>query len=420
MANQLRAEVISIGDEMTSGQRLDTNTQWLSQQLGELGVEVAFHSTVGDNLADKIDVFRVASRRADIVVCTGGLGPTSDDLTREVLANLAKVELDYHPEVVEHIRKIYSRHSREMPERNRVQAYFPKGSTIIDNPEGTAPGIDMEHRDPIGSKCRFFALPGVPAEMKQMWNATVGPAIRTMTGDQRLYHHHVIHCFGTGESQTEEMLPDLIRRGRDPRVGITASNATISLRISTRGETIEQCDSKMRPTINQIKQIMGEHVFGENGETLQEVVVRLLNERTQSLAIADLGLGGEVAVCLDQCPTNRATLAGALVCTPGSVARMIEGQQEKSDARTNADQPGYSLNNLAEYVRNHFQADFGIAIGEIEFPKNDNSHGMYKVFISSRSQSLEKEFRFGGHSSLRRPRSVKQVLNAFRCFLQAD
>ena len=159
--SDLRAEVIAIGDEMTSGQRLDTNTQWLSQQLGDLGVHVAFHTTVGDDLNDNIAVFRAAANRAQIVVCTGGLGPTQDDLTRQALAEMADVELELDSETIKHIESIFASYGRKMPESNVIQAYFPAGSQVVPNPEGTAPGIDFQvhHSD---NPCRIFALPGVP------------------------------------------------------------------------------------------------------------------------------------------------------------------------------------------------------------------------------------------------------------------
>ena len=163
-----RAEVIAIGDELASGQRLDTNSQWLSQRLGEIGIPVGFHSTVADDLASNIEVFRHAIARADVILCTGGLGPTADDLTREAVAAATGTELELDEPSLEHVRGIFARRGREMPERNRIQAMFPAGSRPIHNPEGTAPGIAMEIARADREPCRLFALPGVPAEMFQL------------------------------------------------------------------------------------------------------------------------------------------------------------------------------------------------------------------------------------------------------------
>ena len=172
------AEIIAIGDELTSGQRLDTNSQWLSERLGELGVPVAFHTTVGDDLEDNVAVFRTAIDRADIVVATGGLGPTADDLTREAIAAAAGVELVQDDAALAHIRNLFARRSREMPERNMLQAQFPRGSRVVPNPHGTAPGIDLTVPRSCGPPCRVFALPGVPAEMFAMWNDNRRPGDR--------------------------------------------------------------------------------------------------------------------------------------------------------------------------------------------------------------------------------------------------
>src|SRR5947208_846830 len=181
----MHAEIISIGDELTSGQRLDTNSQWLAERLLEIGVPVAFHTTVGDQLTDNVLVFRQACERADILLVTGGLGPTADDLTRQALAEVAGVELVQDDVSLAHIKTLFAKRKREMPPANVVQAQFPQGSRPIFNPNGSAPGIDMlievaadgTRRVPTTKAARVFALPGVPAEMKEMWAATVGPAI---------------------------------------------------------------------------------------------------------------------------------------------------------------------------------------------------------------------------------------------------
>lgn len=158
------AEVISIGDELTSGQRLDTNSHWISERLGELGIRVMYHTTVADDLAANVDVFRAAAQRADIVVATGGLGPTADDLTREALAEVVGRPLVLDEPSLEYIRELFARFKRDMPERNRVQALFPQGSRIISNANGTAPGIWLDVPRQGTGDSHVFALPGVPAE----------------------------------------------------------------------------------------------------------------------------------------------------------------------------------------------------------------------------------------------------------------
>ncbi|MEE9603802.1 MAG: CinA family nicotinamide mononucleotide deamidase-related protein, partial [Thermoguttaceae bacterium] len=289
------AEVISIGDELTSGQRLDTNSQWISQRLAELGVRVGFHTTVADDLAASIAIFQAAVGRADLVVTTGGLGPTADDLTRESLAAAAGCELVRNDDALETIREMFRRFGRKMPRSNELQAMFPAGSRPIPNAHGTAPGIAMEFARPSREPCRLFALPGVPTELFGMWQQSVAPAISAALPAGRVIRHRRIKCFGAGESKMEEMLPDLVRRGRTPSVGITASGATITLRITAEGANEEECHAAMEPTVATIRECLGTLVFGEEDDELEHAVARLLAERDATLAVAEWGTGGQIA-----------------------------------------------------------------------------------------------------------------------------
>ncbi len=287
---RLIAEVISIGDEMTSGARLDTNAQWLSRRLGELGITVEFHSTVGDTLAHNIDVYRAAAARADVVVSTGGLGPTRDDLTREALAALVGCELEFRESAMKHIESLFARRKREMPQRNRVQAMFPSGSDEIFNPQGTAPGIDMSVGRAERPPSRIYALPGVPAEMKRMFDDTVAPRILAQSGGATRIRHLVMKFFGTGESDMEQRLGEMISRQRQPRVGITVSAATISLRITATGETDEACDAMIQRTRAEILELVPELYFGD-GEDFEQyhAIDALLRERDESMVVVELG-----------------------------------------------------------------------------------------------------------------------------------
>ncbi|MDZ4848492.1 MAG: molybdopterin-binding protein [Pirellulaceae bacterium] len=282
----MRAEIISIGDELTSGQRLDTNSRWLSAQLADLGVQTAFHTTVGDSLSDNIDAFRTAARRVDLVVCTGGLGPTADDLTREAMSEAFEKPLELRQEALAHIESLFARRRRPMPDRNRSQAMFPVGAAIIPNPHGSAPGIDMT----VDGPCRFFALPGVPAEMIQMWNETVLRRLIDEMGIGGLrWFYRSLRVFGIGESDVEAKLPDLIRRDRVPRVGITVSQATINLRIACLAKTPEEAVEMARATEHEIYSALGDLVFGSQEQELDDVVHERLVERRQTLGIIEYG-----------------------------------------------------------------------------------------------------------------------------------
>jgi len=295
--HSLTAEVISIGDEMTSGARLDTNSQWLCQRLGELGVSVRFKSMVGDQLQDNVDVLQIAAQRADIIVTTGGLGPTADDLTRDAIAIACDQELVLSESALAHIAAMFERRGREMPPRNRVQAMFPRGSQEIFNPRGTAPGIDTNVVSPHGRSARIFALPGVPAEMMEMFTATVAPRItEAIGGSRRVIKHGIVKCFGLGESDMEARLGEMISRTRFPRVGITVSAATISLRIVAEAEQESACDAMIQQTKAEIFELAGDYVFGE-GEAfeLQHALAQTLLQRGQRLASIEVGHGAPIA-----------------------------------------------------------------------------------------------------------------------------
>ncbi len=284
------AEVISIGDEMTSGARVDTNAAWLSRRLSDLGVHVAFHSTVGDTLSHNIEVFRTAIERADVIVATGGLGPTRDDLTREALAAVIDQPLEFRQSAMDHIESLFTRRDRQMPERNRVQAMFPTGTQEVFNPHGTAPGIDASVPRDGRSPSRIFALPGVPAEMMRMFDETVAPRIIERLGNRLAIRQHVIKLFGIGESEMERRLGDMIARDRQPRVGITVSAATISLRISAIGESAEQCQSLIDQTRSEIIEKVPEYFFGD-GEDFEQhhAIDQILTDRNESLVVIELG-----------------------------------------------------------------------------------------------------------------------------------
>ncbi len=287
----MQAEVLAIGDEITSGQRIDTNSAWLSQRLAEIGIPTMYHTTVADDLAACSQAVETALARADIVVCTGGLGPTADDLTRQAIAAATSRELRLDEPSLAHIRDLFARHGRTMPEQNRVQALFPLGSRVIPNPHGTAPGIDLTWEN-NGRTSRIFALPGVPAEMMEMWQDSVLPELVPAGRSRPRIHHYRLKCFGLGESALEQRLPDLIRRGRIPSVGITVHKATITLRITAQGDTIDACREQMQSTVQTIHDCLGSIVFGEEDDELEDAVARLLESRGATLATVEFGTAG--------------------------------------------------------------------------------------------------------------------------------
>ncbi|MDX1944806.1 MAG: CinA family nicotinamide mononucleotide deamidase-related protein [Pirellulaceae bacterium] len=387
----MRAEIIAIGDELTTGQRLDTNSQWLAERLGEIGVPVAFHTTVGDQLADNLLVFRQACERADIVVASGGLGPTADDLTRQALAEVAGVPLVQDDASLAHIRSLFARRKREMPPANLIQAQFPQGSRPIPNPHGTAPGIDCEIPRAVGKPARVFALPGVPAEMKEMWAATVSPAIQQHVGTKQVIAHYCLKCFGVGESDLEAMLPDIIARNRYPLVGITVHQATISLRITAAGETVAAARAAMEPTIATIRQCLGDLIYGDENDELQHAVVRLLRERHKTLSVAEWGTCGLVSRWLAE------TEAADVLCSE-TIRIGTAGWTGEPPAQTDS--------------------DLWLAIGPCPVADSPTTTpGNIAILLRDGDRVVRKDSPFAGHPDILRPRAAKQALNLLRLHL---
>lgn len=412
------AEIISIGDELTSGQRLDTNSQWISQQLGDLGVKTMYHTTVADDLDANVRAFSQAIDRADLVIATGGLGPTADDLTREAIAKVAGVALVLHEPSLAHIRSLFARHKREMPERNVSQAMFPTGSQPIPNAKGTAPGIDMLIAGMQDDHfARIYALPGVPAEMKEMFASTVAPAILAMQPSPRVIRHRRIKCFGVGESQLEAMLPDLIARGREPSVGITVHAATITLRITASAGTEAECFAAMEPTITTIRECLGDLIFGEEDDELEHAVVRLLVERKATLSTVEFGTRGVLANWLSQAAAG--TTAFVVSQVFNNPPELTAEQKERAGVGSAFDLTSREYaEDLARRFREKTGCDFCLAIGEFPSETETSSEPpTYHFALATPDKVMAISSTLVSHESIWKPRAAKQALNLLRLHL---
>lgn len=411
----MHAEVVSIGDELTSGERLDTNSQWLSERLGELGIRVLYHSTVGDDLEANVRVFREAFDRADFIICTGGLGPTADDLTRQALASATGRELVQDDTALAHIRALFARRQRPMPERNVCQALFPAGSSVIPNPHGTAPGVDIAVAREGRSASRLFALPGVPAEMVEMWTQSVEPALATATGEVRVIRHRRIKCFGVGESDLEQMLPDLIQRGRQPSVGITVSQATITLRITAAGHDHDECQAAIEPTAQTIYDCLGSVVFGEEDDELQQAVIRQLKSRGETVAVVEWGTGGLVADWLSVASGPDGPFRGGLVIGDRGALAALPAASPLADGVSPEER---DVAGWAEACRHQFATDYAIAVGPFPSADGDGKEpGTLPIAVAWKEGAKTATPAFAGHPDILKARSGKQALNLLRLHL---
>jgi nicotinamide-nucleotide amidase len=410
----MKAEVVSIGSELSSGVRLDTNGQWLAAQLAQIGIDVTYHSTVADDLQANLDVFRHARDRADLVIVTGGLGPTKDDLTREVIAQLAGVPLEFHQPSFEWIEGIFKMFNRPMPERNRVQAMFPAGAVVIPNPNGTAPGIWMRIERSL-----FVCLPGVPREMKPMFIDWVIPKLRETFSLGEVILHRTIRCFGAGESQIEEMLGDLTKRGRHPEVGITASEATISLRVTAKATSEEAARTLIEPDARFIYEKLGELIFGEDDVELHHAVARQLIERKVTISTAESCTGGLVGQLLTDTPGISSVYLGGFVTYSNEMKTKFLGVSDDLLAQHGAVSEECAAA-MACGCREKTGSDIAVSITGIAGPGGGTPEkpvGLVYVGLASPEGVKVRNFKWGNDRKSTRTRAAKMALNLVRLHL---
>jgi nicotinamide-nucleotide amidase len=410
----MKCEVLSIGSELTSGQNLDTNSQWLSRRLAEMGIAVGWHTTIADDLDANIEAFRIATRRAGLVLATGGLGPTQDDLTREVLARVAGVELVEDPESLKRIEEMFRRRFRAMPERNRVQALFPAGAEPIPNDRGTAPGIWMRLGD-----CWLAAMPGVPSEMYAMFQSQIRPRLLALGLGGGVLVQRKINTFGMGESAVEEMLLDLTRRGHVPEVGITVGDATISLRILAQAPTLEAAQAQIAPVEQTIRERLGDLVFGVEEEDLQDAVVALLAAKRQSLATAEGVTAGLVAERLSSVPGVSAWFRGGIIAYDNRLKVELLGVlQTLLDAHGAVSGPVAEA--MAVGCRTRLRTDLAVSTVGVAGPADagaDKPVGLVYVGLAWEGGASSVSFSWVGTRAEVQRRTAKLALNRVRLHL---
>jgi nicotinamide-nucleotide amidase len=315
----VRAEIVAVGTELLLGQIANTNARWMSESLAAIGVDVLRHQTVGDNLERIVEAMRLAASRADVVVVTGGLGPTQDDITRDAFGILLGAPMVRHPELEEMLRhKFRSFGRREMPESNLRQADVPEGARYITPSRGTAPGLAAELPGVL-----VYAVPGVPEEMVEMMEGTILPELASATGSG-VVRSRVLRCAGIGESALAERVDDLFSGSANPTIAFLASSGEVKVRITAKATTVEEADALIEPVAEEIRRRLGDEVFTIADESLEEAVVRLLASSRESLACAESITGGGVGARITSVPgASEAFIGSAVVYTNGAKTRVL-------------------------------------------------------------------------------------------------
>ena len=289
------AEIVSIGSELLLGQIVDTNGPWMARRLTDLGVNLFYKTVVGDNPRRMREVIDRALDRSDVVITGGGLGPTQDDVTREVIAEATGRRLVLDERLVEQIDRRFRRRGLIMTPNNQRQAYIPEGATVVDNPNGTAPSFLVED-----SRAVVFALPGVPFELKWLFDNELVPYLRRRFELSETIAYRVLKVADMGESSVDDLIGHLIARSTNPTVGVLAHPGQVDVRIAAKASTVEDAMALIGPTEDEVRSLLGRHLFAVDGETMEEVVGGLLDERGATIAVYEDLTGGMVAGRLER------------------------------------------------------------------------------------------------------------------------
>ena len=369
----MRCEVVAVGTELLLGQIVDTNSSWIGEQLALAGIDSLFQTKVGDNAARIADTLRLALDRADAVVVCGGLGPTQDDITRDVIAQVMGVELEHHEEIEARIRMMFGSRGRTMSANNLRQALVPAGATTIAQMPGTAPGLvcPMPDDSPYAGKV-IYAVPGVPSEMREMVAGTVVPQLRERSGATAVIRSRTLRTWGQSESGLAEILGDEIDRlDAEPSATIAflASGIEgIKVRITAKADTAEVADAAIAAEEAIVRSLVGDIVFGVDDETMEHAVVSLLADRGLTLAVAESVTGGLIGSRITNVPGASRVFRGGVVAYASEVKFDVLDVPEGLVVTEEAAMA------MAEGVRRRLKADVGLAVTGVAGP--DPQEGM--------------------------------------------
>lgn len=282
------AEILAVGTELLMGQIANTNAQYLSRRLNDVGIGVYYHSVVGDNPMRLKESLRLALSRADVVIMTGGLGPTQDDLTKETVAEAMGRKMVLHEETYQEIKAFFEKQNRKMMNNNAKQAYLPENSIIVPNNNGTAPGCIIENDDKT-----IVMFPGPPKEMIPMFEDTVFPYFEKKTG--QIIESKMLKVFGIGESEMEMRIEDIVGAQSNPTIAPYVGAGDVVIRVTASCSNKNEADKLMAPVIKSIKERLGDYVYAMDGESMEEVVINLLKQREITLSVAESCTGGMLA-----------------------------------------------------------------------------------------------------------------------------
>ncbi len=370
-----------MGTELLLGQIPNTNAQWISQRLAEVGVDVLHHLVVGDNLERIVEALREALDGTDVVIATGGLGPTGDDLTRDAIAQVLGVPMVRHPEIEDLLRDRFARFGREMPENNLRQADVPQGARAIRPTRGTAPGLAATMN---GS--RLYAVPGVPSEMREMMEGTILPELRGLSGATIV--SRTIRCTGIGESRVAELLDDLFETSTNPTVAYLASVGEVKVRLTAKAATPAEGEALIEPLVDAIVARLGDVVFSTTDEPLEAAVMRLLLDSKRTLSCAESLTGGGVAERLTVAPGASERFVGSAVVYTPDAKRAILGVREETIEHSGVVSEACARE-MAAGARRAFETDLAVALTGAAGPEPHEGAAPGTVWIALDADGMQ-------------------------------
>ena len=401
------AEIVSIGSELLLGQIVDTNSAWIAERLTDIGVDLHYTTVVGDNPGRMKSVISQALMRSDVVITGGGLGPTQDDLTRQVIARATGRKLVRDPSLLEDIERRFRRRGFIMTPNNERQADIPEGAIAVHNPNGTAPSFIVD--DPNG---RIVALPGVPHELKWLFDNEVVPYLRRTFNLSETITYRVLKVGNLGESNVDDRIGHLIVESRNPTVGVLAHPGQVDVRIAAKASSVEEANKLIDPVEAEVRRLLGGHVFAIDAETLEDVVGKLLDRENATIAVYEDITAGLVAGKLQQASPDR-FVEGVICNHLSSIHRLIGG----GEVGAPTDDPAAVADEMADAVRQQAGACIGLAVHGVPDPDDTSQNlarGATYISVTDESWSRSMVFNSAGRGSPDRSRAAMHSLDILR------
>lgn len=397
---QLNAEIVAVGTELLLGQIANTNAQWISQKLAHNGVNVLFHSVVGDNLSRVHDQFAQAAQRSDVIVVTGGLGPTDDDLTREAFQLLSNLSIIEHKPSMNKISKYFDKQKQTMTPNNRKQARVFEGATVLENKVGMAPGMIISHENKV-----WIFLPGVPKEMKQLVSDSVLPYIQSISEDTTIIESTMLQFIGIGESTLEYELKDLIATQTNPTIAPLAQTEGVAIRLTAKANSKHQADKLIGETQQKVLDKVGSYLYGFDDQTIEQKVCQLLQDQGKTVAAAESLTGGLFTDRLIGVEGASSVCPGGIVCYDTKIKEKL--LQVPSNITNDI---GVISEECADYLATNicsiFESTIGVSFTGVAGPNSVEGHPVGTVYIgivdTSGNKQVEKFLFHGDRQTIRK------------------